>query len=75
MVEQGYRAVLFYCVQHSGIHEVRPASHIDHVYADTLRRAIAAGVEVLAYKVSFRGNWPVLGKPLPFKLEDSINND
>jgi sugar fermentation stimulation protein A len=75
MVEQGYRAVLFYCVQHSGIHEVRPASHIDHVYADTLRRAVAAGVEVLAYKVSFRGNWPVLGKPVPFTLEESISND
>jgi sugar fermentation stimulation protein A len=75
MVEQGYRAVLFYCVQHSGINEVRPAPHIDHVYADTLRRAIAAGVEVLAYKVSFRGNWPVLGKALPFTFEESISND
>lgn len=69
VVQEGYRAVLFYCVQHSGIQEVRPAAHIDHVYADTLVRAVAAGVEVLAYKVSFRGNWPVLGKPLPFTLE------
>jgi sugar fermentation stimulation protein A len=75
MVEQGYRAVLFYCVQHSGINEVRPASHIDPVYADTLRRAIAAGVEVLAYKVSFRGSWPVLGKTLPFTFEESTSND
>lgn len=70
VVEEGCRAVLFYCVQHSGIREVRAASHIDHVYADTLQRAVAAGVEVLAYKVSFRGKWPVLDKPLPFSLEN-----
>lgn len=66
VVQDGYRAILFYCVQHSGIREVRSASHIDQVYAETLEKAVAAGVEVLAYKVSFRGNWPVLGKSLPF---------
>lgn len=74
IVRQGQRAVLFFCVQHSGIHEVRPAAHIDHVYADTLARAVEAGVEVLAYKVRFQGRQPVIGKALPFVLKESGEN-
>lgn len=51
MVQQGHRAVLVFCVQHTGIQWVQSADHIDRVYGVTLRRAIAAGVEVLAYGV------------------------
>lgn len=49
MVEQGHRAVLLFCVQHTGIKSVRAAAHIDVVYATTLQTARAAGVEVIAY--------------------------
>jgi len=49
MVEQGYRAVLLFCVQHTGIQSVRAAAHIDPVYAATLHAARAIGVEVIAY--------------------------
>ena len=49
MVEQGHRAVLLFCVQHTGIRSVRAAAHIDSVYAATLQAARAAGVEVIAY--------------------------
>lgn len=49
MVRQGQRAVLLFCVQHTGIKKVSPADHIDVVYGATLRAAIAAGVEVIAY--------------------------
>jgi sugar fermentation stimulation protein A len=49
MVAQGHRAVLLFCVQHTGIQQVSPAEHIDPVYAATLRAAVAAGVEVIAY--------------------------
>ncbi|WP_062061651.1 DNA/RNA nuclease SfsA [Cellvibrio sp. OA-2007] len=49
MVEQGYRAVLLFCVQHTGIQSVRAAAHIDPVYAATLQAARDAGVEVIAY--------------------------
>jgi sugar fermentation stimulation protein A len=49
MVEQGHRAVLLFCVQHTGIQSVRAAAHIDPVYAATLQAARAAGVEVIAY--------------------------
>lgn len=49
MKQQGYRAVLFFCVQHTGINRVAPADDIDPHYGDTLRAAMEAGVEVLAY--------------------------
>ena len=50
---EGYRAMLFFCVQHSGIREVRPADHIDTVYGELLRCADKAGVEIIAYKARF----------------------
>jgi len=49
MVQQGHRAVLLFCVQHTGITRVSPANHIDPIYGATLREAIKAGVEVIAY--------------------------
>ncbi|MBL4864999.1 MAG: DNA/RNA nuclease SfsA [Pseudomonadales bacterium] len=47
--QQGDRAVLMFCVQHTGISEVRPADEIDPVYGQTLRDAVASGVEIFAY--------------------------
>ena len=51
MTQSGARSVLFFCVQHTGIQEVRPADHIDSEYGKLLRKALGSGVEVLAYKV------------------------
>lgn len=53
MVKQGHRAVLFYCVQHTGIKNVQVAAHIDPQYEQELRRAKKAGVEVLCYSCLF----------------------
>jgi sugar fermentation stimulation protein A len=50
MRRQGHRAVLVFCVQHTGIQWVEPADAIDPLYGKTLRQAVAEGVEVLAYK-------------------------
>ena len=47
---RGLRPVQVYCVQRGDVNEVRPADGIDHEYGRTLREAIAAGVEVLAYR-------------------------
>lgn len=47
---KGLRPVQIYCVQRGDVKEVRPADGIDHEYGRTLREAIAAGVEVLAYR-------------------------
>jgi len=48
--QQGLRTVQLYCVQRGDVNEVRPADGIDHEYGRTLREAIAAGVEVMAYR-------------------------
>lgn len=65
MVQQGHRAVLFFCVQHTGIKRVAPADAIDQKYGDTFREAIAAGVEVLAYQADISPELICLHKPLP----------
>lgn len=49
MTRQGYRSVLLFCVQRCDVNGVRPADEVDPVYGETLRTAVAAGVEVLAY--------------------------
>jgi len=49
-VESGDRAVLIFCVQHTGIETVRPATHIDPLYSETLKQAADAGVEIIAAK-------------------------
>ena len=46
----GLRPVQLYCVQRGDVREVRPADAIDPEYGRTLREALAAGVEVLAYR-------------------------
>jgi len=50
LVESGFRAVLCFCVQRDDVAEVRPAEAIDPTYASTLREAVAAGVELIAYR-------------------------
>lgn len=49
LARQGIRAVQLFCVNLSGIEAVRPAAEVDPAYAQALREAITAGVEVLAY--------------------------
>jgi sugar fermentation stimulation protein A len=47
-VAQGDKAKLIFCVQHSGIKSVKAATHIDPLYAKTLKQAAEAGVEIIA---------------------------
>ena len=49
----GHRAVLLFCVQHSGIRRITPADDIDPEYGRLLREVVTKGVEVLAYRVEF----------------------
>ncbi len=46
----GQRAVLLFCVQHTGIDSVSPADDIHPKYGEVLRLAMAEGVEAIAYK-------------------------
>ncbi len=68
MVAQGQRAVLLFCVPHTGIERVRPADHIDPVYGAQLRQAAAAGVEVLAYQAAVTPTEVRLRRALPVVL-------
>lgn len=61
---EGQRSILFFCVPHEGIKQVRVAEHIDPAYAQKLREAIQAGVEVLAYGVEFQSQGMVLRMPI-----------
>lgn len=65
MVEQGQRAVIFFCVQRGDVEQVRPADEIDSIYGRTLRQAMAAGVEALAYRATVTPDEVVLEKALP----------
>ncbi len=64
MVAAGHRAVLFFCVQLSGVKEVSVAAHIDPVYAETLTMAIAAGVEVIVWQADMTDSCISLQRPL-----------
>lgn len=67
MVGQGHRAVLLFCVQHTGIKSVSAARHIDPVYAATLHAARMVGVEIIAYAAAIdpAQNSIALERPLP----------
>ncbi|WP_066966569.1 DNA/RNA nuclease SfsA [Microbulbifer sp. Q7] len=62
----GTRAVLFYCVQHSAIETVEAAAEIDPAYAAALEEAVAAGVEVIAYRATLGPGEIALATPIPF---------
>ena len=64
VVRTGGRAVLFFCVQHTGAQEVRPADDIDPRYGQLLREAVDRGVEVLA--------WKTLISPTLFALDEAV---
>ncbi len=68
MVAEGHRAVLFFCVQLTGVEVVSIAGHIDPLYAQTLSAAIEAGVEVLAWQADLSDPAIALQRPLQLEL-------
>lgn len=66
MVSAGNRAVLVYCVAHTGITKVSPAWDLDPVYAQTLMWAIEQGVEVMAYGANISLTQMSLERLVPF---------
>lgn len=65
VVAAGGRGVLLFCVQRGDVAQVRPADEIDPLYGKTLRRAIAAGVEALAYGAEVTPEGVILCRALP----------
>ncbi len=68
MIDRGYRAVLVFCVQHTGIDQVSPADTIDPEYGKVLREAIRHGVEVMAYRAHVSADEIVLTHAIPIKI-------
>jgi sugar fermentation stimulation protein A len=66
LAREGKRAVLLFCVQHSGIHSVKVAQHIDPLYALELGRAVDCGVEIFAYDVSMTPEKIYINQAIPF---------
>ena len=66
MVNAGHRAVLFFCVQHTGIDHVSVARDIDPTYANELHKALEAGVEVIAWGAEMSSEAITLTRPVPF---------
>lgn len=50
MKQAGHRAVLLFLIQRSDGRWFEPSEEIDYVYADTLREAAKAGVEILCFR-------------------------
>ena len=68
MTKQGYRSVIFFCIQRNDIHTLRPADEIDPAYGELLRQAITAGVEAVAYKASVSPGEIKLTKSVPVSI-------
>ncbi|MCP4448211.1 MAG: DNA/RNA nuclease SfsA [Myxococcales bacterium] len=68
MVGEGQRAVLLFCCSRANVTAIRPADEIDPVYGETLREAVAAGVEVLAYGCDVSIEDVVMRRAMPVML-------
>ncbi len=69
VLAENTRAVLLFCVFHSGIRQVCAAGDIDLKYRDALEAAMADGLEVLAYATDITTQGLRLARPLPFSLD------
>lgn len=65
VVQQGHRAVLFFCVQVNGAQRMEVADSIDPKYAQTLVQALNAGVEVIAWRATLSDKEIVLDRSIP----------
>lgn len=67
-VQQGHRAVLFFCVQHTGARAARPADEIDARYGELLRQVAHQGVRIIAWKTHISAEEFLLEREIPVLL-------
>ncbi len=67
----GERAVMLFLVQREDCRYFAPAEDIDPVYAQALRRAVAAGVEIYCYSCRLTLESIRLDLPVPLRLSDA----
>jgi sugar fermentation stimulation protein A len=68
MAEAGHRAVLIYCVQHTGCARFRLAKDLDPAYAEASKRALQRGVEMLCYSCAVSCEQITLERALPLHI-------
>ena len=66
--EPGHRAVLIYCVQHTGCARFCLAEDLDPAYAEACKRALQRGVEMLCYSCAVSHEHITLERALPLDL-------
>ena len=71
MAEAGHRAVLIYCVQHTGCARFRLATDLDPAYAEASKRALQRGVEMLCYSCAVSCEQITLERALPLHIDSS----
>lgn len=69
VVRGGGRAVLFFCVRHSGARGAGPADDVDVRYGQLLRQAVSQGVEVLAWRTRVAPGDFGLDAPIPVTMD------
>ncbi len=68
LASSGFRCVMFYLIQRMDAKIFQPADHIDPAYGEELRRAVDAGVEILAYDVRIDLKTISLHQSIPYIL-------
>lgn len=68
MAKKGFRAVMFYLVQRPDADGLTIAADIDPAYAEGLKRARAAGVEVLSYACRVGADEIAVDRPMALRL-------
>lgn len=66
--EKGFRAVMLYVIQRMDVEKFGPAREIDPEYAETLKKAYAAGVEVIPVQAKVTPERIEIIRELPFEL-------
>jgi sugar fermentation stimulation protein A len=69
LVAPDTRSLLVFCAMHQGVDRVCAAADIDPAYAQALRLAMAAGVEVLALGCAVSPDGVVAERLLPFQVD------
>ena len=67
-VAEGHRAAVFFLVSRGDALTMRPAEEIDPAYAEALRAAVDAGVEVLAYRAQISAHEVTVGERVQVAL-------
>lgn len=74
MVQEGHRAIILFCVQHTGATKFRVAHELDLEYAKLFTEAMAMGVEVLVYNVDLCLEYAKLDKKIPYVFTEQSKN-